>query len=200
MKKFLSVILSVILIFSAVSVTAFAAGTPKAEDILKSLDLEKGMEFEICVDYIPATTLWVKGNKVAAQMNIDGFDLKLILKDGTLYMYFTDFPFVYFEHEDADMPELDEAVSSLEIDGLFVESFEKEYNSKTYYVEKYAAGDGATLEYYFLDDELKMVRSTDDENYTTEIEIISTEVDDDVFELPFFCFNITPILNLFFNF
>lgn len=193
MKKLLSVVLSVIMILSAACVTAFATETHYAEDAIKSLDFEKGIKFEIRITDIPLTVLYVKGDKTAAEMSIDGHNLKLILKDNTLYTYFTDFPFIYFELKNTDMPELEETLGTLEIDALFIESYEAEYDSKIYYVEKYASDDSMTLEYYFLDDELKMIRSNDDENYTTEIKIISTEVDDDVFDLPFFSFNITPI-------
>ena len=202
MKKFLSVILSLILILSAFCITASAAYEPKAEAAIKNFDFEKGVQFEFHIDGIPTTTLYVKGDKIASEMNVEGHNLKLILKGDSLYMYFTDFPFVYFEHKDSEMPELKDALGTLEFDAQFIEGSETVYKfeTETYYVEKYATDDGETIEYYFLGDELKLIKSTDDENATTEIEIVSTEVDDDVFELPFFSFNITPIFELLTSF
>lgn len=199
MKKFLLVILSLVLILSAVCVTAFAADKPKAEDAI-NFNLEKGLQFEIRIDDIPTTMLYVKGDKIASEMKVEGYNLKLILKNNSFYMYFTDFPFVYFEHKDSEMPDLQDALGTLQFDAEFVEAVETEYQSEIYYVEKYATDDGVTIEYYFLDDELKLLKSTDDENVTTEIEIVSTEVDDDVFELPFFAFNITPIFEFLTSF
>lgn len=201
MKKLLSVILSAILILSAFSVTAFAADEPKAEEAIKNFDFEKGVQFEFRIDGIPATTLYVKGDKIASEMNVEGHNLKLILKGDSLYMYFTSFPFIYFKHKDADMPELEEALGTLHFNAQFIEAFEAEYSSETYYVEKYMTDDGGFLEYYFLDDELKIIRSTDGETTSsTEIKIVSTELDDDVFELPFFSFDITPIFELLVSF
>ncbi len=99
MKKFICIILSMIIVFSAFSVTSFATYTPKAEEAIKNLDFEKGVSFKLTYGASETLIMHRKDNKLALELIHDGVDFRMIADDNTAYLYFTKFPFFYFKAE-----------------------------------------------------------------------------------------------------
>lgn len=206
MKKFICIILSMIIVFSAFSVTSFATYTPKAEEAIKNLDFEKGVSFKLTYGASETLIMHRKDNKLALELIHDGVDFRMIADGNTAYLYFTKFPFFYFKAEgiaDELFPSEFFDDSFFIDDSFFVVNFKENYtktvNGVTYNVEKYTDEDDFVYEFYLIDDELKIVESSFDTNLLNRLEILSTEVDDKEFRPPFFAINITPIINFFYN-
>lgn len=202
MKKFICIILSMIIVFSAFSVTSFATYTPKAEEATKKLDFEKGVSMELS-DGNEIYTLYIKNNKFASEMDIYGHNAKTIYADRTFYLYFTAFPFFYFEIKDLEEISIDDLMPDDLEEFEFVRGYQKTSGGKTYDIEIYVSNQNTTSEFCLLDGELISIETygtyEGNENYYSYLEIISTEVDDKEFKPPFFAINITPIINFFFD-
>jgi len=202
MKKLICIILSMIIVFSAFSVTSFASYTPKVEEAIKSLDFEKGVSMEL-LNETGEYTLYVKDNKFASEIDIYGFKAKGIYADKTFYLYFTDFPLFYFKIEDIEEITIENLIPDESVEFEFVREYQTTNGDTTYDVEIYVTEQNITYEVYLLDGELISIETygtyEGNENYYNYIEIISTEVDDKEFRPPFFSINITPIINFFFG-
>ena len=199
MKKAISVILTVILIFSSMSVLSFATYTPKAEEALKNVDLKNGASFIFINDYLEEyVEIHFIDSKTAVYLSSD-LDIKMIHVDNTIYMYLTNFPFFYYETEYyGEFFPTDELLFE-DLSGVeFAENYSKTVNGVTYNVEKYTNDIYEVIEFYFINDEIKIIECSYDEDYFTRLEI-TDEIDDKVFELPRLAINITPIINFFSN-
>ena len=201
MKKFLSVILSVILILSAFSVCASGFDELKAEQMLKD-----GISMRITTrgeGYSSESTVYYKDGKMAMEANVEGIDLKLICKNDTAYLYLLKLPFFHIKQEGLELPDFLSEIKNMEVpEEEFSRTYQETVNGVTYKVDEYLTEDNEIVKYYYIGDELKIIDTSngDFDNFSaTKAEILSTKLDDSVFELPFFSLDISPILEFIMN-
>lgn len=209
MKKITSIVLTaVILIMSVFSVSAFAQEQTKAEKWIQN-NQGQNLEYEFLLyseigNSQSTNHAYVKGDKISIIADIpltetETFKLKVVVSDGYLYMLLPSFPFFHLKYRADDVigSSLDD-ITSIE-DMTLVNSYEITEGQITYYIEEYADDKGTTGKFYFIGDELfKTETSGVDENglsVYTSLEIISREVDDSVFEIPWYSVNISPFFD-----
>ncbi len=214
MKKTLSIIMSVILIVTVFSLNAFAA-TTKTEALLNKLNTEKEVAVTLTAGDIPlfgansdsTDTIYIKGDKFAYDYNAGFMNVRLVLEDDEVIAFFPDFPYIHVKLDSV-------AIGSVDIWGIidettnatlgvlnYVNSYEEEYEGKTYYVEEFNDRAQVTSKFYYDGDDLKIIKVTDAQTgsvQNTFFEDISFEVDDSVFKLPLISFDLTPVLKTLF--
>lgn len=206
-KKILSLLLSVTLIFSMFSLTAFAQETTKTEQWIT----KNSSAFHLHVtlhnsDYVETDSydVYQKNNKVSIKnVTLFGnFKVDFIYNGDDAIFCPSGFPFIHFLVDD-DFINLDDTLESDDIgeNTIFVKSYEQKINSTVYYIEEFIYEDPeiddseAVHKYCFLGDELKLV-ITKSKEQIIHTEIVSTDVNDNVFKLPFFSINLTPLFKM----
>lgn len=204
MKKILSVFLTaVILVMSVFCVNAFAqeqTRTEKWAQNVNNYDFETKITNKINGEKTVAR-MYIKDGKIAFTTNFPLSDtintkIKIIIKDGYVYIFFSDFPFFHLKtevtNEMFDTPQIGELI--------FVKSYEEQNGSVTYYVEEFEDENNNICRYYFSGDTLVKIEAESIDEYNNNIssimEIVSYEVNDSVFRVPFFSINIAPFLNI----
>ncbi len=210
MKKTISIIISVILIVSVFSLNAFAA-TTKTETLINKLNSEKEVAVTLTAGDIPlfgaysnaTDTIYIKGDKAAYDYNAGFINARVVLDGDEVTAYLPIFPFVHVKLDSKAIGSVDiwgiiEDVTSITLGVLnYVKSYEEESGGKTYYVEEFNDRAQVTSKFYYVGDELKMLKVTDAKTNSvqnTYFENISFEVDDSIFKLPLISFDLTPIL------
>lgn len=201
MKKFVSIILSMIIILSAFSVTSFATSDTQERN---KINVENG----ICVrvntsenGYKSEHTLYAKGDKMAMVTSVESIKVKIIFKENTVYVYFPAFPFFYFKEEGIEFPTIDELLDNPVSDMELSDTYQQTINGVTYDVDFYTDDNDNWTKYFYENNNLKFIESlyeTDGDYSTAKFEIISTEVNDKVFRLPFFAIDFS-VLSRFFS-
>lgn len=217
MKKLLSIILTVtILIISILSCNAFAAETTKTEALLDkmntsqevSVTLRTGKGQEYGSDYGVTTTVCIKGDKLAFNLYNGFVNMRAVVTESKIIGFLPSFPIFCLE---ADSPfEAENGVWSViedlsDITMLFlchVDDYNETVADTEYYVEEFNDREFVTSKFYYIGDELKMLRVEDVSKNTvqyTYFDEIAFEVDDSFFNTPSFTINITPIMKFFFS-
>lgn len=210
MKKILSVILSALIILSVFSVGAFAveAEPTKYEKWCETHDLNNGISVKIhtrannMLISLFSVIIYAKDGKLAAVAEFDGKEFKAVTNDGDLCIFMTKLPIFHYKIKG------DELFGSIDMDltldesTSFVGSYETEFNGKALFVEEYlyeSDSQPMTMKFYFDGDELiyfgaeEKIADMDIEIY---FEILSLEVDDDIFEMPFFSLDVTFLVDM----
>ncbi len=213
MKKFLSVILTVIILaMSVFSLNAFAAEAPKTEALLDRLDT--ATEFSVTLragqtnlfGFLPATitnTIAVKGNNIAYEYSAGVIKARIVTADDGIYGFMPTLPFFYVKMDvnpikNTDIWALIKGGADLtQLLTQYVGSSEETVDGTKYYVEEYNDREFVTSKFYYVGDELKMLVVTDSSTgsvQNTYFDEITFKVADSVFEIPSSAFNLTPIL------
>lgn len=205
MKKHLISILFVLIlgVIFCVSASATDAEPTKAEKWYNEAHAVTGMVTDITFDIADTSIterVYSKGDKAAAEMNLDGQTLRVIVNSSDLIIYSPETPIfhVKFKGMTEGLVEVPEGIPA-EFSLDFVKSYEHTEGEKTYYIEEFNDADGNVYKYYFLGDELILVDAAitaEGETVTTRMMIISYEVDDEIFEIPWYSINIYPIVML----
>ena len=212
MKKIISIILAVILISSAFSLTAFAAETPKTDALLNKLETED----ELCINFTsgqstifsflgknPANQIAVKNNEISYEIDNGFIVIRVVANKAGIYAYIPSFPFMYVKLDSkilaiADINDLLEKTSNLTQGFIqFVDSYNETFEGTEYYVEEYNDREFVTSKFYFDGDELVMLKVTDASTLSvqyTYFDEITFEVEDDFFNVPKGAFDLSPIL------
>lgn len=212
MKRIISIFLiAIILIISVFSVNAFASEQTKAEkwaenwtEDIKNQKVECEMSWDtISYGEKYNSHVYIKGENLSFITDLpitETFSIKvnIIINDGYCYMYLTSFPFFHIKVQQ-DFWSYDEIFPFEEV--VLVDAKEVTENQTTYYVEEYAADNGMLIKWYFIGDKLIKIQFeyTDEYgDYTYNcFEIISDEVDDSVFQVPWYSIDISSYLALF---
>lgn len=208
MKKILSVLLSALIILSVFSVVAFAteAEPTKLEKWGETYDWDNGISVKtrilannISLDILFNIVTYMKDGKTALIINFDGKEFKAVTKDDALCIFMTKLPLFHYKITGSIFNSIDSDLTSENLS--FVRGYEAEYEEKTFYVEEYlyeSDDQSMTLKFYFDGDELKVFGSEEKiDDMDTEIyfEIIPGEIDDEVFEMPWYSIDVTRLVD-----
>lgn len=212
MKKALSIILTAVILIMSVSVSAFAADTPKTDVLLDSLETES----EISVAFTsgqstifsflgqnPKNTVAIKDNKIAYEVDNGFITIKVVANDDGVYAYIPAFPYMYVKLdteilEVADIWSLISDAANLTQGFIqYIDSYKESFDGKEYYVEEYNDREFVTSKFYYDGDALKILKVENSKTKSvqyTYFDDISFEVEDSFFDVPVFALNLTPIL------
>lgn len=212
MRKTISILLSmVIFAMSVFSTTAFAQEQTRLSQWLQNNSFDE-IEANIYTEEEYGETkshIYLKGDKFSVTFELPLFEEKeemnLVYDGNNTYLIFTALPFLHLKIDEIDISITDYLNEmSSNFDSTFVKGYEKSEGSKTYYVEEYSASfdsedylENGILKCYFEGNEL--VKSeyifTDEngESVYSRMEYVSFDVDDSVFEIPWYSINILPL-------
>ncbi len=212
MKKALSIILTAVILIMSVSVSAFAADTPKTDVLLDSLETES----EISVAFTsgqstifsflgqnPKNTVAIKDNKIAYEVDNGFITIRVVANDDGVYAYIPVFPYMYVKLdteilEVADIWSLISDAANLTQGFIqYIDSYKESFDGKEYYVEEYNDREFVTSKFYYDGDALKILKVENSKTKSvqyTYFDDISFEVEDSFFDVPVFALNLTPIL------
>lgn len=213
MKKFLSVLLTAVIIITSVfCVSAFAAETPKTDTLLSKI----GTEDELCITFTsgqstifsflgnnPVNKIAIKDNKVSYEINNGFITVRAVANSDGVYAYIPSIPYFYVKLDSKILSLTD--VKALIAKALnltqgfiqFVDSYSESFDGKDYYVEEYNDREAVTSKFYYEGDSLKILKV---ENAVTKsvqytyFDDISFTANDDSFFVPVFALDVTPIL------
>lgn len=210
MKKTLSIIMSVILIFSVFSLNVFAADT-KTETLLEEINENKEVAVTLVAGDIPLfgansdarDIIYLKDDKAAYEYKAGFINVRVVIDDGDIVAFIPAFPYVHVKLDtlaigDIDTWELVNKLTNLTVGVLnYVDSYEETFEGKTYYVEEFNDRAQVTSKFYYEGDALKVLVVTDAKTHSvqnTYFDDISLDVDDSIFKLPLISFDMTPVL------
>ena len=217
MKKFFSLALTfAILVVSIFSVNAFAASPTKTEALLDKMNTAKEVSVTIRTgksgvygsDYGVANTIYVKDKELAYDLNNGFVTMRAVMTDGKIVGFLPKIPFFYLKIASPfvagdGMWSAIKGISDITMGILYhVGNGTETVDGTEYYVEEFNDREYVTSKFYYVGDELKMLRVEDVSKKTvqyTYFDNISFEVDDSVFDTPIFAIDLTPILMLFFS-
>ena len=207
MKKFVSTVLTIlILITSVFSLNAFAQEQTRAEQWMQDFTNQE-MEMRITTTLYGEETiseLYFKDGKIASTFYIPFYEninakTKVIINNGYIYIIFPDFPFVHFKTEITEDMLIFPEASEL----TYIKSYEEQNGSITYYIEEFTTEQNMICKYYFIGDNLIRIEAEGTDEYgehsSSVIEILSDEVEDSIFRIPFFSINISPFIESFYH-
>ncbi len=225
MKKFLSFMIAVIMIFSACSLGAYAAldaeipqppkGQSETERFFNRLEENKeisltfrtGRTKEFGDSYSVINTVYLKGDKIAYDLNNGFVEIRSILnKDNGLTCFFPVFPFVHMNVKELSLGDVDiwkniKDLSDFSMEFLiFAGAYLETIDGVTYYVEDFWDRGTVTNSFYYVGGELKVLRAVDTAYNTTQytyFDNVTLSVEDSVFEMPPVSFDISVILKFF---
>jgi hypothetical protein len=217
MKKLLSVILAVIMLTSVFCINVFATETPKADALLDRLETEDEVLVSInsgntmLFGFMPSNiknTVAVKGNTIAYEYSAGILNVRIIASEDGVFAFIPALPFFYVKLDKNPFGGADvwgfvkNAANLTQGFTAYVESYNETVDGKEYYVEEYNDREFVTSKFYYIGDELKMLRVEDVQKKTvqyTYFDGISFDIDDKIFDTPVFAIDLTPILMLFFS-
>ncbi len=201
-KHLISILFAFVLgVIFCVSASATEADITKAEKWVNEAHSVTGMisDLTVITDYASSTQrLYSKGEKAASDIEINGKSVRLITDSKDLIIFSPDMPLfhVKFKGLGEAMIEIPEGMPT-EFSLDFVKAYEHTEGDKTYYIEEFTDEEGILYKYYFVGDELIFMDAEITSGEVSEkvrIVIISYEVDDEVFEIPWYSIDIYPIV------
>ena len=206
-KHLISILFALVfgILFFCVSASATEAEPTKAEKWYNEAHAVTGMVIDQTTTISGASSSTVrsslKDGKEAAEIEINGNTIRLISDGKDLILINPDFSLFHVKFP--GMAETLLGLLSVEVPTEFsldfVKSYEHTEGDKTYYIEEFTDANGTEYKYYFLDDNLILIDfvvSASGETVSSRIMIVSYEVDDKIFEIPWYSINIYPIVML----
>ena len=217
MKKITSIFLTVIILLTSVfSLTAFATESPKTDALLDKLETED----ELCISFTsgqstifsflgknPANKIALKDNEISYEIDNGFVTIRVVANDRGVYAYIPSIPFFYVKLDSkilaiTDIKALLEKTSNITQGFIqYIDSYNETVDGQEYYVEEYNDREFVTSKFYYIGDELKMLKvensSTKSVQYTY-FDGIAFEAEDELFEVPVLAINMTPILQALF--
>lgn len=201
-KHLISILFALILgVIFCVSASATESETTKAETWYNEARAVTGLVTDITVGdgySSMAMRVYSKDGKAAAEVDLDGTKIRVITNSEDIILFNPDMPIfhVKFKGLVEAFAEYTEVVPT-EFNLDFVKSYEHTEGDKVYYIEEFTDADGVVYKYYFLGDELiliDIVITSEGETVTTRMMIISYEVDEEIFEVPWYSINLYPLV------
>jgi hypothetical protein len=212
-KKLLliSLILVLVLAMSVFSLSAFAVDT-KTETLFDAIEnneevtvsFRTGKSDTFGESYSVQNTVYMDDDKIAYDFDNGFFKLRTITDDGKLVSFLPSFPFVHMTLADLSLVKVDiwgiiEKLSNFTMDFLvFQNSYETTIDGVTYYVEEFNDRGSVVNSFYYVGDELKVLKAQDFAKKTiqyTYFDEVKSEADSSVFQRPLISFELTVVLS-----
>ena len=217
MKKIVSVLLALILTFSALSLTASAYLDNKTEPFIDKIEETKevavtfrtGKSKEFGDSWSQINTVYLKGDKVAYDFNNGFFTIRTLIDGDDLVCYFPSFPLVHMRVQELpfgnfNLWETIKGLSDVTMEFLvYIKNYETTIDGVDYYVEEFSDRGSVINSFFYVGDELKILKAQDfakDTIQYTYFDKISLTVDDSVFEMPKVSFDFTTVMKWFISF
>ncbi len=211
MKKSISLILALVIALSAFSFSAFAAST-KTETLFDTIEETKevsvtfrtGRTQNFGESYSVINTVHMKGDNIAYDFDNGFFKLRTMTHEGKLLSYLPSFPYIHMTvvnlpFVDVDVWSIIEKVSNITMDFLVYQgSNTTTIDGVTYYVEEFNDRGSVVNSFYYIVDDLKVLKAQDFAKKTiqyTYFDNVNLEVDDSVFNRPAISFEFTAVLS-----
>ena len=211
MKKTISVLLSVLIAISVFSIGAFAAETEptKFEKWISNHEVDNELAVKLNVHaggylmgFIKADA-YFKGDNFAMTIDFNGREIKMVAEDDDLLIFLTKIPFMHYRMKAEDVFGSENMDFS---DFSFDREYELVIEERTFWVEEYtfeSDGEKYQMSAYFEGDELEkitVVQNIADMDIELEFEILSYEVDDKMFKMPFISIDVTFLVDILLKF
>ena len=210
MKKSISPILVFVLMLSVFSFSTMAADT-KTETLIDAIEYEEevsvtfrtGKSSTFGDSYSVVNTVYMRDEKIAYDFDNGYFKLRTISDDSKLVSFLPAFPYIHMTLVNIPFVTVDiwgliEKVSDFTMDFLvFVKSYETTIDGVTYYVEEFSDRGSVINSFYYVGDELKVLKAEDFAKNTvqyTYFDSVVLDVDKDVFDRPLVSFELTTVV------
>lgn len=208
MKKTLFSIIFALALSVMLFVTASAAETTKAEEWYNSSQASTGLVMDVIMEtdaFDIKQTVYTKGEKAASEVVINDSLIRIIADEKDVIIFSPELPFIHIRYrgmiEDITSGLQLQLPETTEFSLTFVKSYEETEGETVYYVEEFINEEEETVsKYYFTDDELDKIKMSSPDAETVLnmiIDIKSYEVDDSIFEIPWYSINIAFLVRLF---
>lgn len=201
-KHLISILFALVLgVIFCVSASATEAETTKAEKWHSEAYGVTGLVLDYTIDdgYSEMTQrLYSKGDRAVSEVEVDGSMLRIITDSEDIVLFNPDMPIFHVRFK-GFTEVITEAfgIVPTEFDADFVKSYEHTEGDKTYYIEEFVDDEGVIYKYYFIGDELIFVDNSitvEEDTFTSRMVIISYEVDDEIFEIPWYSIDLYPLV------
>lgn len=212
MKKTISIILAFVLVLSTFAFGASAAETNKTEALFAKLNSAKEVTVTLKAGDVnlfgflrmsATDTVYIKDNKVAYEYNAGFLSARAIYDGDNICGILPMLPFFYVKLDASvigkpDVWSLIEGASNITLGILrYLKSYNETVDGVEYYVEEFDDRAQVTSKFYYVGDTLKMLKVTDAQTGSiqyTYFENISFTVDDSVFTVPEYAFDLSILL------
>lgn len=211
MKKTVSLLLTLLLVLTSFTVSAFAFEKTKTEQLFDSFEERKELTVSFRTgrgktfgdSYSAVNTVYLKGEKVAYDLNNGTVTVRTIADGDSFVSYILSFPFIHMKAEELPFGDFDfrntvKGLSDFTMNFLvFVNSYETEIDGVNYYVEEFSDRGSVINSFFYVDDELKVLKAQDfakDTVQYTYFDKVSLSADEGVFEMPEISFNLTLLM------
>ena len=210
MKKLISLTLVVVMMMSAFTFCAFAADT-KTETRFDKIEENKeititfrtGKSNTFGDSYTPINTVYMKDENIAYDFDNSYFKLRAITNEGKILCFLPSFPYIHMTVIDLPFVEIDiwgviQKLSNFTMDFLVYQgSYITTIDDVTYYVEEFNDRGSVVNSFFYVGDELKVLKAEDFSKKTiqyTYFDKVSLVTDTSVFHKPVISFEFTKVL------
>lgn len=215
MKKTIAVLTAtLILMLSVFSMNAFASEVTKTDALFDKIEETKevavtfrtGRSKTFGDSYSAINTVYLKGDSVAYDFDNGFIELRTVVQGDMLVSFLPSFPFIHMKAEELSFGDFDlwgviNGTSDFTMEFLvFVKAYETTIDGVTYYVEEFSDRGSVINSFYYVGDDLKILKAEDFFYQTvqyTYFDEMSLTVDDSVFEIPAVTFDLTAIFKWF---
>ncbi len=205
MKKTLFSVIFALALSVMFFVTASAAETTKAEEWFNEAHAVSGMITEVTVETGDAAVtqiLYTKGDNAASEVTVNGSTIRIIANSKDMIIFSPDMPFIHIKYRGMmeDIIASTPITDTSEFDLTFVKEYQETEGETVYDVEEFTDSEGGICKYYFIGEELDKVETiVEDETASGKLimDIISYEVDDSIFKVPWYSINIAFLVRIF---
>ena len=206
MKKTLLSVIFALALSVMFFVTASATETTKAEEWFNEAHAVTGMVMEVTAETEGIEVkeiLYSKGENSAVEVVVGNSPIRIIANSKDVIIFSPNMPYIHVKYrgmaEDiiasTPLPDVTEFLPT------FVKSYEEAAGETVYYVEEFnCEKENIAYKYFFIGDELDKIEAIGQEDgitVKTVMDIISYEVDDSIFKVPWYSINIAFLVRLF---
>ena len=211
MKKSISLILTLVIALSIFSMSAFAADT-KTENLFDAIEDKKevtitfrtGRSQKFGESFSVINTVHMKGDDIAYDFDNGFFKIRTVTDEGNLVSFFPAFPYIHMTTF-LDLPFVNfdiwsaiEKISNFTMDFLVYQgSYTTTIDGVTYYVEEFNDRGSVVNSFYYVGDDLKVLKAQDFAKKTiqyTYFDYVSLNTDSGAFHRPVISFEFSAVM------
>lgn len=213
MKKIISLILALVIALSVFSLSAFAADT-KTETLFDAIEEKKevtvtfrtGRSQTFGESFSVINTVYMKGDDIAYDFDNGFFKIRTVTDDGNLVSFFPSFPYIHMTtflnlpFVNIDLWSAVEKLSNFTMDFLVYQgSYTTTIDGVTYYVEEFNDRGSVVNSFYYVGDDLKVLKAQDFAKKTiqyTYFDYVAVNADSGAFHRPVISFEFSAVMTV----